>query len=261
MESPMMANNGAPKERPGHVGLIFHEIAHNYFPFMMGTNERKYAWMDEGWASFLPTDLVQHYDPDYDYRKRRIRSFEYLSGYEADLPLMIPSYSYRTGFARLGFYDRPAVAYYELMELLGKDLFKEATLEYINRWNGKHPLPYDFFFTFDHVAGENLSWFWNPWFFEYGYPDLGISDFSQNDQNVSLTINKIGKLPTRVEVTFEFENGESKKISEKADIWKEGNDKFNVNFETPELIRKVVLGSKHIPDINKKNNVIDLPVN
>ncbi|MDX1702526.1 MAG: M1 family metallopeptidase, partial [Melioribacteraceae bacterium] len=97
MESPMMANNGAPKDRPRHVGLIFHEIAHNYFPFMMGTNERKYAWMDEGWAAFLPTELVQYYDPDYDYHENRIRSFERYSGYESDLPLVVPSYSYKTG--------------------------------------------------------------------------------------------------------------------------------------------------------------------
>ena len=253
MESPMMANNGAPKQRPSHVGLIFHEISHNYFPFMMGTNERKYAWMDEGWASFLPTDLVQYYDSDYDYRERTISSYENRAGYESDLPLVIPSYSYKTSSARIGFYNRPAAAYYELMELLGRDLFIDALWKYIDRWEGKHPLPYDFFFTFDYVAKEDLSWFWKPWFIEYGYPDLGLSDFSQNDGNVSVTVNKIGNLPTRIELTLEFENGENKKINKSEDVWNNGENSFLIKYETSEKIKKVILGNKYIPDINEDN--------
>ena len=106
-----------------------------------------------------------------------------------------------------------------------------------------------------------MSWFWNPWFFEYGYPDLCLSDFSQKSQNVSVTVNKIGKLPTAIEVTFEFGNGESKKISEKAFIWKEGNNRFSINFKTSEIVKKVVLGNKYIPDINKDNNIIDISIN
>ena len=128
----------------------------------------------------------------------------------------------------------------------------------MNRWNGKHPIPHDFFFTFDNTAGEDLSWFWNPWFFEYGYPDLGISNLVQDEQNVSVTVNKIGNLPTKVEVTFEFENGESKKFTEKANIWKEGNKNYILNIETSEMVKKVVLGNKYIPDINEENNIIDL---
>ncbi len=64
MESPMIANNGAPTALASHIGLVFHEISHNYFPFIVGTNERKYAWMDEGWAAFFPTEIVNKYDPD-----------------------------------------------------------------------------------------------------------------------------------------------------------------------------------------------------
>ncbi|MCB0745651.1 MAG: peptidase, partial [Ignavibacteriae bacterium] len=86
MESPMMANNGAPIDIASHVGLIFHEISHNYFPFMMGTNERKYAWMDEGWAAFYPTEIVDRYSPHYDYLSNRVRNYERNAGNESELP-------------------------------------------------------------------------------------------------------------------------------------------------------------------------------
>ena len=182
MESPMMANNGAPSNRASHIGLVFHEISHNYFPFMMGTNERKYAFMDEGWAAFLPTEVVEKYEPESNYRAERIKDYAKAAGTERDLPLVTPSYSVKTD-ARLTFYNRPAVAYYELMELLGKDLFKKSMLEFINRWEGKHPIPQDFFYTINDVAGENLNWFWKPWFFEFGYPDLSVTNVEVNEDN------------------------------------------------------------------------------
>ena len=256
METPMMANNGAPSDRAEHIGLIFHEIAHNYFPFMMGTNERKYAWMDEGWASFFPTDLVQAYEPESGYRERRVRSYVQEAGFETDLPLLTPSYSYQTKSARLGFYDKPTNAYYELVELLGEELFKRALLEFINRWYGKHPLPQDFFFTFDHVAGEYLSWFWNPWFYEYGYPDLALTDLKEENGNATVKIKKLGNIPTRIELLFELENGKNIKVSESAKVWKDGKDEITIQCKTSDKIRKVTLGNKNIADVNEKNNIL-----
>ena len=256
MESPMMANNGAPSDRGRHIGLIFHEIAHNYFPFILGTNERKYAWMDEGWASFLPTEVVNRYVPDNKYRKRRISSYEFGAGRESDLPLIVPSYSYKTGLARLGFYDKPAVIYYELMELLGKENFKGALLEFMDRWKGKHPLPQDFFFTFNDVVGEDLSWFWKPWFYEYGYPDLGLSGLTVENNVASLCVNKIGNYPTRIELTVEFENGETSYISRSANVWGNKENSIKVEFDATSKIKKITLGNELIPDINKKNNTL-----
>jgi len=254
MESPMMANNGIPKEKARHVGLIFHELAHNYFPFIMGTNERKYAWMDEGWASFLPQKIVDRYDPDYDYRKRRVTGFSKSVGNESELPPIVPSYSYKGKYLRTGFYSRPSTAYFELKELLGERLFKKALIEYMDRWNGKHPIPLDFFFTFNEVAGEDLTWFWKPWFYEFGYPDLAVSKVENGDGFVSATIQKIGNIPTHVNVTFEFEDGTKKNVARSARVWSQGASRVNVKLDSDKKVKMVTVGSKYIPDSVEENN-------
>jgi len=257
MESPMIANNGSPYVLGQHVGLIFHEISHNYFPFIVGTNERKYAWMDEGWAAFLPTTLVNKIDVNYDYRKRRIEAYERGAGKETDLPLVIPSYSYKTGSVRLGFYDRPAAAYYELRDLLGAKLFKKALLEYVELWNGKRPTPHDFFFTFNNIANEELSWFWKPWFYEYGYPDLEIKSVDVTEKNILIGIRKLGNIPTRIKLTLEFEDGTVETISKSSRIWKNDNNFVDINLNTNKKLKMVILGNKYIPDINRNNNLFE----
>ena len=257
METPMMANDGAPEERASFIGLIFHEISHNYFPFMMGTNERKYAWMDEGWASFFPREVIDRYEPDFDYYARVIGSYTSNAGYENELPLIIPSYTNKTDFARTTFYDRPNVAYHELMQLLGRDLFKKALLEYISRWIGKHPVAWDFFNTFNDVTGEDLSWFWKPWFFEYGYPDLNIKGVSQSEGEVVINIEEIGNIPTSVNLKILYEDGSSDEILKSAAVWKDKKI-YSEKIKTNKKVTKVVLGNDWIPDINKENNELTL---
>ncbi len=254
METPMMTNDGMPKSKHGIVGLLAHEIAHSYFPFIMGTNERKYAWMDEGWASFFPKEIVDMYDSAYDYWRGRVISYSMNAGKEGELPPVVLSYSYKTKYLRTGFYNRPTNAYKELEKLLGRDLFKKALLEYMHRWNGKHPIPYDFFFTFNDVAKEDLSWFWKPWFFEFGYPDLSIENVNKNNDNVFVTIKKAGNIPTRVEVTFNFEDGTKKIIKKSAGVWQKGNDKIEIKIKTNKKVKSVQVGNKYIPDAVKENN-------
>ncbi|MEE9431470.1 MAG: M1 family metallopeptidase [Melioribacteraceae bacterium] len=255
MESPMMVNNGTPIKKSSHVGLVFHELSHNYFPFMMGTNERKYAWMDEGWAAFLPSEIVSRNVPSYDYWERRVYYYSIAAGKESEIPPIVPSYSNKSKYSRTAFYNRPANAYSELEQLLGRKLFKKALLEYMDRWNGKHPIPHDFFLTFNDVIGEDLSWFWKPWFYEFGYPDLSISNATQTEKNILIEIKKLGNIPTRIFVTLEFEDGTKRIIEKSARNWKNGNDIFKLKLEDSKIIKSVKVGNKYIPDAVKENNV------
>ncbi|MFC2085296.1 M1 family metallopeptidase [Bacteroidota bacterium] len=258
METPMMANNGVPRSRAKFVGLTFHEISHTYFPFYMGTNERKYAWMDEGLAAFFPRENVDKHEPEYDYYGRRVSEYENVAGSEAEFPMMLLSYSNTGEHIRTAFYDRPAVAYNELMELLGRDVFKEALLEFMNRWKNKHPIPYDFFFTFNEIANEDLGWFWKPWFFEYGYPNLAIKSVNINNEITSVVIEKIGNIPTQVELTLIFEDDTKEKINKSSRVWKNNPKEIVLDYKSPQKIKKIELGSTYIPDSDRNNNIYEL---
>jgi len=252
METPMMANDGIPEDFANFVELLFHEISHTYFPFYMGTNERKYAWMDEGWAAYLPNDVSKRFAPERDYLKYTSRNYSYFAGDDKELPLMVPSFQHNSfSSARVAAYTRPAMAYHFLRDALGDDLFKKALQEFIKRWNGKHPLPYDFFNTFNEVAGENLDWFWQPWFYEHGFADLGIVEL--NDDN-SIVIEKIGILPIPIDLKYTLENGKEGKEYRSTMIWKKGQNKFTIELPANIKITRIEIGNEHIPDVNKKND-------
>jgi aminopeptidase N len=258
METPMMANNGSPQGRASYIGLVAHEFAHSYFPFFMGTNERKYAFMDEGWATFMPIGVIEEFEPDYPYVPKRVTTYEISAGYEGELPPIVPSFSIETNFTRTNFYNRPAVAYICLQRLLGKNLFKQAVIEFIDRWQEKHPIPLDFFNTVSDVAGKDLSWFFEPWFYEFGYPDLNLESVNQEAGEVSINVKKLGNIPTKVLVNIYFEDDKAVTIERPASVWKDGNTELKLTKKVDSEIVKVELGSVKIPDSNRKNNVIEL---
>ncbi len=252
MEFPMIANDGAPDDYADLMGLTFHEILHNYFPFYMGTNERKYAFMDEGWARYFPKGFLEVYEPDDKYFQRSIAQYEDFAGQENDMPPMIPTYifnDYQT--QRIAAYTRPAVAYFVLHETLGDELFKACLLEYMNRWMGKHPMPYDFFNTFNDVADEDLSWFWKPWFFDRGLPDLAIQELTP--ENV-LLIRKNGNIPVPVELQVIFEDGTEKQISKNTRVWADGKKVLAIQLSSHSTVKEINLGNDLIPDSHRKDN-------
>ena len=257
METPMMANDGAPKDPSKTLGLIFHEITHTLFPFYMGVNERKYAWMDEGWATFFLIETVENYPGGKGYFQNVVSGFENGAGDETDYPMITPSFSYKGSYGRIAFYNKPASAYFELLQLLGRDTFKKAMIEYMKRWNGKHPLPYDFFNTINNVSGEDLTWFWKPWWFKYGYPDLALKNVKQNDNKISLEVDKLGIIPTRVELKFIFDDGTNEIVKRSVREWKDKNS-LMIELKTDKKLKEVQLGTPEIPDTKRDNNSVTL---
>ncbi len=252
METPMMANDGAPQHFDSFAGLLFHEISHSYFPFYMGTNERKWAFMDEGWAAYLPEGFLREYNPDSKYLQREVRGYTWVAGQDYELPLMVPTYQHNNySSSRTAAYTRPAVAYSMLRMTLGDETFKKALQEYMSRWNGKHPVPYDFFYTFENIADEDLSWFFVPWFFDFGYPDLGITEVTGN----RVVVSKNGIMPVPVEIHWFADDDSEGNISINASVWKNG-DRYTV-VELPEgkVFTKILLGNSLIPDSKKDDNI------
>jgi len=254
MEFPMMCNNSSVDNLSGTVHLTSHEIAHTYFPFFMGINERKYAWMDEGWATMLPFDFQELNAPGYDPRQRNAESYSRYGGTDLDLPPIIPSSQLRGSSYRMASYNRPGAAYDYMMKFMGKDKFKACLHEYIERWNGKHPTPYDFFNTFEQVSGEELDWFVKPWFFEFAYPDLSIKNVVYRDKYLFVEIENKGGLPLPIVLyAKDNENKEDKIFEAQADIWKGKTNILKLEIETDKP-KEVFLGTPQIPDVNAIDN-------
>jgi Peptidase family M1 domain len=260
MEFPMMVNDQSTSDYIGAVSLTTHELAHSYFPFYMGINERKYAWMDEGMARFIPYDLIWQL-ANYDRLAVSVNRYVRLAGKELDMPPITLSILLSGNSYGVASYDRPGIAYYYLRDALGKEKFDKTFREYIKRWNGKHPGPFDFFFTFNSVTGQNLNWYWQPWFFQKGFPDLAIQNVNQKDGNIKIIVRKIGSIPVPIKLILKGNDNKVETIYRSAQIWSDGKDEIEISDSANFKILNVELGSSQIPDINKCNNYFSLNKN
>jgi hypothetical protein len=258
MEFPMMVNDASTKTLASTVHLTAHEIAHTYFPFYMGINEKKYAWMDEGWAMMLPFGIEKELAPDYQPVERTINAYEKMAGLEYELPLMAPSitmssHTYATTYRHAAYY-KPGTAYHLLHQMLGDEDFKKGLHAYMDRWNGKHPIPFDFFFTFNDVLQQDLNWFWRPWFFETGNPDLAIDSVSVQKKSASVRIRNKGQMPVPVKLTFFYSNGTTSSLEKPITVWKDGKNELELSHDLSGRLVKIELGSEQIPDSVPLNN-------
>ena len=255
MEFPMMINNGSPDVWENTVSLTAHELVHQYLPFFVGTNEKKYAFMDEGWASMLPSKFMENISGVNSRLEGSVAAYQKLAGTEEDIPPMNTSLFLSYTSYRNSAYNRPSIAYEFLSDMLGDEIFLNAIREFINRWKGKHPTPYDFFYTFDDVAGKDLSWFWKPWFFEYGYPDLAIEKVEVDNNKLRITIQRVGNIPTPVKLKVVYENESDEEFYYSAEVWKENDLFYVIEVELTNTLKEVQLGDKTIPDSNRENNI------
>ena len=260
MEYPMIANNGLDSTKLDvldYIATNVHEMAHMYFPYYVGINEVKYSWMEEGMAEFLEMKMMQHFYKDSTsnekFLKRLIKIYTRGAGKEWETPLIAPSnhliYSYMQGHQS---YDKPAIMYNILMDVLGEKKFLSCYQSYIKRWAGKHPTPYDFIFTFNDVSKQNLDWFWKPWIFEFGYPDLSIEEL--NDEEV--VINKNGRLPVPLDLKLTYKDGKEMIIHKTAAIWSSGKKSYTIKIDNPDELISAELLTEKIPDIDKTNDTL-----
>jgi hypothetical protein len=253
MEYPMIINNASMSTISGAAGLAAHEAAHMYFPFYVGINERKYAFMDEGWAVMLPRGIQNKYGsyPINDH----VLLYEKLAGTELDVPPMVPSTQIRGTTYRNSAYFRPGLAYHFLADYMDSLAFENSLHKYIADWNGKHPTPYDFFFSFNNSAGEDLIWFWNPWFFDYNYPDLAIKEVESGDSEARVIISRKGNIPVPVLLTFENADGTLTQIKRNAGVWKNGAEEVEIIEKISSRILRITLNLEDIPDIDRSDNI------
>jgi len=249
MEYPMMCNNAESNTWAGAVLLTYHEVAHTYFPFYMGTNERRYAWMDEGWATLLPHFFIDMHSKGHDYFHRIARRYLSLAGKSDEVPLMIASYLLhdRKPYRQASYYKAFFALYY-LYDYLGKERFRKALHYYMDQWHGKHPAPHDFFYAFNTAIGEDLNWYWDKWYFRFGYTDLSL----QVDGH-RVTVTNKGGLPLPVVLHIRYRDGSTEVRRWDLSIWRNSSH-FTVDFEATKEIEEVRLGDDHVVDLYEEDN-------
>ena len=255
MEYPMMVNDNPVHSRFESVTLTDHEVFHSMFPFYMGTNETKYAWMDEGWATigeWIISPLIDSTIVD-DYG---VLPTEKHLGNENDLPVVTLSTEMTSAYFT-NSYPEPAMGYLFIKDYLGDSLFTKALHYYIRQWKGKHPIPFDFFNCMNAGAGRNLNWFWKRWFFEGGYADLAISSVVPKLNAYRVTITSKGTKPVPVDLEISFTDKTTTCIHRSIAAWEKGNTSVVVTIPTTKKIQRIVLGSTWVPDANKKDNVYE----
>jgi aminopeptidase N len=170
-----------------------------------------------------------------------------------EMPLMVPSNLIcNFSYYRIQAYTRPGLAYQFLNDALGDSLFKKALLAYIQRWNGKHPIPFDFFNTFQNVTKEDLMWFFKPWFWGPAYADQAIKGV---DKDNKIEIENKGGLPMPVKVVCTYADGTKDNFTESTAVWSKGQKSINIQANKGKVIKKIVLGSSYVPDVYPENNV------
>ena len=184
MEYPMICFNGGRPEadgtysaptKYGMLGVIIHEVGHNYFPMIVNSDERQWSWMDEGLNTFLQFLTEQEWERNYPSRRGPANMItDYMRG---DKNKMSPIMTNSESLWQFGdnAYGKPATALNILREtIMGRELFDHAFKMYAQRWMFKHPTPADFFRTMEDASAVDLDWFWRGWFFSTDHVDLAL---------------------------------------------------------------------------------------
>ncbi|RFP65652.1 peptidase [Hymenobacter lapidiphilus] len=254
MEYPMMVNDNPTETREDGITLTVHEIFHTMFPFYLGTNETKYGWMDEGWATMGEWIISGMIDLKLD-DNYGIAPYAAGADTEADVPIMTLS-TQQTGTAFfLNSYPKPGLGYLYVKDLLGDELFTKALHTYIRNWQGKHPMPHDFFNAMNAGAGRNLNWFWQRWFFDGGYPDLAIQQVTKTATGYDVVVESKGTKPVPVDLTITFADNSTQKIHRTIGVWESGAKTVTVPVPTTKTAQQMKLGATLVPDSYPKDNV------
>jgi hypothetical protein len=264
MEYPGIVFCGYTSTGEGLWGVTDHEFGHTWFPMIVGSNERKYAWMDEGFNTFINGLSTEAFNKG-----------EFKGGGFFDDPTSSFMVKYVFGDKMDGLYNMPEVIQQDNLGvaaymkpsmmlnvlrdiILGPERFDAAFREYVSRWAFKHPTPWDFFHSIENVAGEDLSWFWRGWVLNTWKIDQSVKGVKYVDnapgKGAEITLENMEKMPMPVTVLIKEANGQEHKINLPVEIWQRGGE-WTFGVPTTSEIKEVTLDpDKKLPDWNRDNN-------
>jgi hypothetical protein len=262
MEYPGIVFCGAKAKKASLWGVNDHEFGHTWFPMIVGSNERMYGWMDEGFNTFINTLSTANFN-NGEYKSTRVPDMHTIGSNftRPDLePIMSQPANLKERNTGTLLYSKPSAGLVLLREqILGPERFDFAFKTYINRWAFKHPTPDDFFRTMENASGENLQWFWRGWFLNDWRLDVAVSDVKYVDNDPTkgslITLDNLGKMAMPVILEIKTKGGKVERIKLPVEIW-ERYASWTFKYPSTEEIESVTYDpDKVLPDYNQDNNV------
>jgi hypothetical protein len=258
MEYPMMANDETYEDTAFSKFVAMHELAHTYMPFYMGINEARYGFMDEGWATafeyLFNNDKMGKEKADQFFKQFRVQNWTSDAAQEQDMPIITTGNNLSGAGLGNNQYGKPALGYLALKDLLGDVTFKKALHEYMARWNGKHPIPWDFFNTFSNASGQNLNWFWNSWFFSHNYIDLSLKEVKTTTAGTIVSVDNTGGMPAPFDVVVTYTDGTTERFHQTPAVWKKDGKAASLSVKTKKAVENVKLDGGIFMDVTPKDN-------
>jgi hypothetical protein len=240
-----------------------HEFGHTWFPMIVGSNERLYGWMDEGFNTFINQFTTRDFNKG-EYAEM-VTPIDWTSNKAVHIlnPGLEPVMSTPDNIIEMHngtlLYEKPAEALNILRnQVLGAERFDLAFKTYIERWAYKHPTPDDFFRTMENVSGENLNWFWREWFLNNWQLDVAVSDVKYVDDNPAkgalISIDNLDKMALPVILEIKTRSGKTSRIKLPVEVWATGSH-WVFKYPSTEEIMSVTYDPDHVfPDYNTDNN-------
>lgn len=269
-----VASNVGGMEYPGIVfcssnstgsslfGVTDHEFGHTWFPMIVGSNERLYGWMDEGFNTFINSLADEDFNRgEYSSPDANGAEMGYYFFQPESEPIMQTPDAMKERNIGVSLYYKPAFALQLLRKyILGEDRFDFAFRTYIRQWAYKHPTPNDFFRTMENAAGENLYWFWKSWFIENDRLDQSIENtVFESGKGTAVTLVNRDQMVMPVLISYETISGKSGNMEWPAEIWN-NTDRFVARIPVLEPLKKITIDpNRAFPDLEYENNVWTAP--
>jgi hypothetical protein len=258
MEYPMLTFTPNSPTREDQQWVIAHEFGHEWFPMVVGSNERLYPWMDEGFNTFIDLANAAKYFAGTPYGDTIEVHPLHLYAEHAkpgnEQPLIEKPVEVRDLF--WGGYQKPALMMQMLRyEVLGKDRFDAAFREYIRSWAFRHPTPSDFFRLMRDQSGMELDWFWRDWIFTTARLDQAVDSTSRGTDGITTVyLHNRGTMVMPAELLLTFEDGTMSTVKLPVEMWNLG-DRFTYRVMGSKLVRAIEIDPRHaLPDIDRANN-------
>lgn len=260
MEYPMIVFVHYSDQPEGAFGTIDHEHGHEWFPMVVGSNERRYAWMDEGLNTYINTFSNERRRPGTSLWPSYMANWRMVVENGTQSPLMTMPDRVNAGALGAIGYRKPAAVLLALRNhVVGAETFDLAFREYARRWSFKHPTPADFFRTIENFSGDDLSWFWRGFFYTTDVLDIAIDSVATTQTNggttALVTLVKNTSIPFPVELRFKLADGSTLDARLPVQIWTQG-DRYTAAIP----VRARVVGARlwpvpTVPDWDAENDV------